>query len=122
MRRALFGFGTKPPPSVPVPGATALSLASTPDPLMERYEFLRTLRESIYGKVKLARGEHTAGRAQGGHPHVLRLLFDFEWNGWHFQVLEFCRRGELFDVVDAHSGKSGIGIVFWCEFEWRSLR
>jgi len=112
------------------------------------YNIIRTIRQSIYGKVRLAtlRSQpavhvalkisslaHVRARttledpeqetrimrllsANGGHPHVLKLFDDFiqadSTSGqpkYHWQVLEFCSRGELFDIIDSMKGKSGIG-------------
>jgi len=112
------------------------------------YSIIRTIRQSIYGKVRLAtlRSQpdvqvalkisslaHVRARttledpeqetrimrllsANGGHPHVLKLYDDFIQADpntgqpkYHWQVLEFCSRGELFDIIDSMKSKSGIG-------------
>ncbi|KAF0700145.1 Aste57867_9333 [Aphanomyces stellatus] len=39
--------------------------------------------------------------ADGGHEHILRMRSDFVQNGYEHFVFDFCRGGELFDVVNA---------------------
>lgn len=112
------------------------------------YYIIRTIRQSIYGKVrlgaircrpdvyvalKISALEHTENRstledpfqetqimralsAHGGHPNVIKLYDDFvqsdEATGipkYHWQILEFCSNGELFELIAASKGKCGIG-------------
>ncbi|KAF0715014.1 hypothetical protein AaE_011429 [Aphanomyces astaci] len=39
--------------------------------------------------------------SEGGHQHILRMRTDFVQNGFEHFVFDFCRGGELFDVVNA---------------------
>lgn len=112
------------------------------------YIIIRTIRQSIYGKVrlgclrrrpdifvalKISALESTESRstledpfqetqimralsAHGGHPNVIKLYDDFIQSDdatgfpkYHWQILEFCSNGELFDLIASNKGKCGIG-------------
>eukprot|EP00808_Paulinella_micropora_P008064 g14306.t1 len=99
---------------------------------MEGYTDLRTLKQTIYGKVKLCAKEHT-GQLVGikcsskrklaehthledprrerhilqllsrsvspGHEYVLKLLDFGSDEDWEWTVLEYCGKGELYNMV-----------------------
>ncbi|CAK4698992.1 hypothetical protein LEN26_002220 [Aphanomyces euteiches] len=63
-------------------------------PVAQQYRHV-IVSEDIYVERKLLR-ELSQGR---GHPHVLRLVADFDTKEAHHFVVEYCSKGDLFDVL-----------------------
>ncbi|KAG9399683.1 hypothetical protein AC1031_011561 [Aphanomyces cochlioides] len=63
-------------------------------PVAQQYRHV-IVSEDIYMERKLLR-ELSQGR---GHPHVLRLVTDFDTKEAHHFVVEYCSKGDLFDVL-----------------------
>lgn len=118
--------------------------------LSTRYQLMRTLKDTIYGKVKLGKdritGEHVAVKLSNirklksklaisgqrvledpleemqilrdlnslkmqtghkGHKHIVRLLTEGQGEKYHYGVLEFASKGELFAIVEDAGNTSG---------------
>eukprot|EP01006_Ploeotia_vitrea_P041633 TRINITY_DN66557_c7_g1_i1.p1 TRINITY_DN66557_c7_g1~~TRINITY_DN66557_c7_g1_i1.p1 ORF type:complete len:374 (+),score=219.91 TRINITY_DN66557_c7_g1_i1:1-1122(+) len=98
------------------------------------FKTFKTLRQTIYGKVKLGMAIQSqervaiklsklsrmqarnglenpaeeirlmAGLSRVGHPNVLKLLGVYQDDKYHWTILEFCGRGEFFDII-ANNGR-----------------